>query len=209
MTPVTHETLCFTPPDLVFDETLHRYTLHGQPQLGVTGVLREVGLIDLAWCGDEAARARGTQVHKAIEVYHGQSPNGSLETATVLPYLNAYRSFLADSAFGVATVEERVCDPRLRCAGTLDIRGRFLDGGVSSDRIDLLDVKTGTTPPWVGYQTAGYVRLLPVTVQARVRRWCLTLFETGRYRLDALTQRTDEVVFLAALTIAQAKRGWL
>ena len=102
-----------------------------------------------------------------------------------------------------------MCDPSIGCAGTLDLRGQLPGAPAALDVIDVLDIKTGELPPFVGWQTAGYVRLLPVDVARRCRRWCLNLRADATYRLVPLTKRSDATVFIAAVTIAQARRGWL
>jgi hypothetical protein len=212
MNPSAAPAPTYTPPGLVFDERSHRYTLDGRDLLSVTHVLRMAGLVDLAFF-TEADRVRGTAAHAAIEqINRGVDPFRQGVDGIAGAFVVAYRRFLAESPIRIDAAEERLADATLMCAGTLDLRGQFLDAGDgvgAGDRIDILDVKTGVTPPWVGYQTAAYVRLLPPIVARRCRRWCLTLREDATYRLTALTKRSDEAVFLAALTIAQAKRGWV
>lgn len=196
---------------LSFDEAVHRYTYDGRPMISVTGALRVAGFVDLGFFTD-ADRERGARVHASIERMYGnpwRAYDPFAEGADVEPYLRAFGAFLAESAFRIDAVEERVCDPTLMCAGTLDLRGEFVDASAGrSDLVDVIDIKTGQSPPWVGYQTAAYVRLLRVP-RGRARRWCLNLRDTGTYRLTPLTKRTDDAVFMAALTVAQAKRGWL
>lgn len=191
--------------DLVFDPVTHRYRLGGRDLISVTQALTEAGLIDARWFNEDAA-LRGTYVHQAILLDHeGDLEEESLDPV-LGPYFKAYRKFRSETGFVVEACEERLFDELLGVAGTLDLRGRF---GSSPDSrlINIVDIKTGTVPSHVGYQTAGYVRLSPVG-QAYAR-WCLNLRADGTYRLEALTNRTDEKVFLAALIVAQAKRGWL
>lgn len=186
-----------------FDPVAHRYTLEGRELISVTQVLEAAGFIDTQWYTDEAAR-RGTAVHEAVQRLHAgdENPSADLEAGDV-PYFDAYLAFQAESGFVVDGSEERVCDALAGYAGTLDLRGRFprFVGGV-----DVIDLKTGSVPSWVGYQTAAYARLL---TGAPKRRWALNLRTDGTYRLLPLEARTDERIFLAALTVAHAKRGWL
>lgn len=189
--------------ELHFDEAAHRYTLDGRELVSVTQVLSDAGFIDGRWFNDEAAW-RGTYVHAAVQMHHaGELDESALEPAT-RPFFDAYLRFRAESGFTVLASEERVFDPALGYAGTLDLRGQFPPWGES--RTDVVDIKTGAIPPWVGYQTAAYARLVP---GLRRRRWALHLRDDGTYRLEPLTKVTDERVFLAALTVAQAKRGWI
>lgn len=185
---------------LAFDPVAHRYTLEGRELISVTQVLREAGFIETQWATD-AAMARGTAVHAAVQAFHesGVVP----EDDVTAPFFDAYLAFQQEAGFTVAASEERVHDPVLGYAGTLDLRGWFTS---QPSGVDLIDIKTGTVPSWVGYQTAAYMRLLTGT---RKRRWALHLRIDGTYRLVPLTARTDERVFLAAMLVAQAKRGWV
>lgn len=187
-----------------FDPVAHRYTLDGRELISVTQALTEAGLIDTTWLSEEAA-ARGTAVHDAAHRLHSGDGNPSAHLAgDDLPFFDAYLDFLAASHFEVLGSEERVCDPLLGYAGTLDLRGRF--PGFFGFGVDVVDIKTGAAPTWAGYQTAAYARLVD---GAPRRRWALNLRDDGTYRLLPLAVRTDERVFLAALTVAHAKRGWL
>ncbi len=184
---------------LAFDPASHRYTLGERELVSVTQVLRDVGFIDDRWFTEQAA-LRGTAVHAAVDRFH---VTGDVPTDDVCaPFFDAYLAFRQASGFDVQVVEERICDPLLGYAGTLDLRGRF-SGFNHGD--DVIDIKTGNVPTWVGYQTAAYARCLG----GRVRRWALQLRANGSYSLQPLTARNDERVFLAALTVVQAKRGWL
>lgn len=193
---------------LQFDETNHRYSIDGRELVSVTQALTVAGLIDTRWFTEESA-LRGSYVHAAIQLFHeGDLAEDSLDPA-LMPYFTAYRRFLDETGFQVDACEERVCDEALGCAGTLDLRGRLPRPALKYPGIDLIDVKTGHLPTWVGYQTAGYARMLPRGVSATRWRWCLNLQPDGTYRLEPVLKPTDETVFLAALTVAQAKLGWL
>jgi hypothetical protein len=188
--------------ELHFDEAAHRYTYGGRELISVTQALSEAGLVDRTGYTVEAA-ARGAAVHKSVQRLHGpDGAVGQIDPAH-MPYLEAYLTFRAESVFDVHSSEEQVCDPVRGYAGTFDLRGRFRNYGGG---VDLIDIKTGTVPSWVGYQLAAYVRLIPVAPR---RRWALNLRADGTYRLTPFAARTDEQVFLAALVVAQAKRGWL
>jgi hypothetical protein len=198
----------FTPPGLTFDEAEHRYFLQGRQLLSVTGVLRSVGLIDGAFFSD-ADRARGVAVHRAIHAYH---MSGALPLDPVVePFFRAYLDFMTAHPLRVHACEELLASAVLQCAGTLDLRGVFEEplARVPGAVIDLVDVKTGAVPEWVGYQTAGYARLLSERARLSVRRWCLHLTDGGRFTLHPLAKRNDERVFVAAVTVAQARKGWL
>lgn len=187
---------------LQFDEAAHRYTFEGRELISVTQALTEAGFIDGRWYTEEAAQ-RGTDVHTAVQLHHAGTLDDDSLDVTLRPFVAAYQRFLEESGFVAAANEERICDPAAGYAGTLDLRGQFPR---FSQGIDVIDIKTGAIPSWVGYQTAAYARVLPASIK---RRWALNLRADGTYRLEPLMARTDERVFLAALTVAQAKRGWL
>jgi hypothetical protein len=189
---------------LAFDAAAHRYALGDRELLGVTSVLAEAGLIDGRWFSEDAA-ARGTYVHQALALLHQDDLDMDALPADMRPYIEAYVRFVEQSGFTCEAWEERVWCERLGCAGTLDLRGRFADDAQPWTHV--LDIKTGAVPSWVGYQTAAYARLLPRDLTPLRKRWCLQLSADGTYRLHPLRGTVDEKVFLAALTIAQAKRG--
>lgn len=185
---------------LTFDPVAHLYAFEGRELISVTQALSAAGFIDDRWF-TESAMHRGTAVHRAVQTFTqtGQVPSDDV----VAPFFDAYLRFAQEAGFAVFGAEEPVCDPLRGYAGTLDLRGRFQQ---FASGIDIVDIKTGSVPEWVGYQTAGYARLVDSPLR---RRWALHLRVNGTYSLLPLTKRSDEQVFLAALTVAQAKRGWL
>jgi hypothetical protein len=192
---------------LVFDEALHRYALaDGRELLGVTHTLDDAGLVDKTWWTDDA-RTRGAYVHAAIVLHHDHDLDLDGLDDVLRPYVTAYLAFLEESRFTVTHLEERVFSEQLRCAGTLDLRGAF--PGERATVTNIVDVKTGVLPPHVGYQTAAYAVLLGRDGPPLKRRFALNLRGDGTYRLHALASPHDECVFRAALTVAQAQRGWL
>lgn len=192
---------------LHFDELAHRYSVDGQELLGVTHTLDEAGLVDdFGWT--DATRERGAYVHAAIVLHHQGDLDIEALDGVLLPYVGAYLGFLDDSGFRVVGFEERVFSLALRCAGTLDLRGSFPDDPPFVTNI--VDIKSGTVPMHVGYQVAAYALLLPRDPQRPiVRRYALNLRSDGSYRLEPLTKASDETVFRAALTVVQARRGWV
>lgn len=193
---------------LDFDPVEHRYRVGDREFISVTQAMAEAGLIDTRWFTEDAA-ARGTYVHAAIQLHHeGDLAEDSLDPL-LRPYFDAYLTFLTETGFQVDACEERLCDETLGYAGTLDLRGRLPRKALRFPGIDIIDVKTGTVPAHVGPQTAAYARMLPRALGATRWRWALHLREDATYSLIPLEKRTDEGVFLAALTVANFKRGWL
>lgn len=188
-------------PGLTFDEDAHRYTLHGRELMSVTTALKLAGLIDDRWYYDQAA-TRGTYVHQALEWLD----RGELDETSIDPqlagYIQAYRRFLLDCHAGpLHLYEQRLCDPILGYAGTVD-RVRFI-----GQQLSVMDIKTGPPAPWHALQLAAYAALVKEPLKAPlVRRWGLYLSADGTYRCVPYSDRRDWDVFKAALLVAQFKR---
>lgn len=151
------------------------------------------------------AAARGTAVHVACEYDDdGDLDESSLDPA-VVPYLQAWRRFRADTGATVEGIEVSVESKRRQYVGTLDrllwINGKFC----------LADIKTtASISPLVALQTAGYqIAWEEANPGDKIGiRCCVQLREDGTYRVEWYKERTDKSVFLAAVTVAQWRRKW-
>lgn len=184
---------------LTFDEESHTYRLGGvrvpsvtqilAPLCSFEGIPREVL---------EAKRDLGQRVHFACQLDDEADLDQDSVGDDVAPYLDAWRKFLAESGAKVVHNEQRVFEPTLRYAGTLD---NVLEIG---GKKWLVDKKTSiSTPASAGAQTAAYLRALndpSVTRRAAVR-----LRPDGAYRFDPLSGSDDFSVFLACLTLHRWK----
>jgi hypothetical protein len=207
MTFTAHATIVRTPD--------HRYFAGDVALLGVTSVLKEAGLCDFTapWF-DDYARDRGGAVAAAIALdVENDLDEGSLDPA-LIPYLSAWRLYLAESGAVVEHCEAVVGDVPLGYAGTLDAIVRLPQ---HSDRRRLLvDVKLGLYPS-VGPQTAAYARAAGALYQSAddrkgvqsvfFDRAALVLTKTGTYRCEPLTDRTDDLTFIAALRVASWRKA--
>ena len=187
-----------TAETLEFVAREHRYFLGDRELPSVTTILKDVGLIDTTFF-TETARLRGEYVHLASHYVD----DGDLAEDTVhedyRPYLQAYERFRALLEPTWEYVEHRVHDAVVGYAGTLDRAGRLNNGWRG-----VIDLKSGSVPPWVGPQTAAYRRCLP---QPHTwKRAALQLKADGSFAFVELTDRRDEAVFLAALHVVQFKR---
>ena len=213
---VTIQDLVVPCVDLVLDDLAHRAFMHGRELIRVTTALADVGIIDPRWHTAES-RARGHAVHAALQAY-GQG--ASLETLTdamdlaALPYWVGVLRFLEERG-GTWVSELAVCDEPMGYAGQGDLLGRVPELGDGA--WDLIDLKTGATPSWVGLQTALYAR--PLRQYGPIRRWALEVPGNGAYRLIPLNLTPDrrridraldkghEAVALGAVAVARWKRG--
>lgn len=193
------------PGVLTFDEAAHAYALDGAPMLSVTQVLEGVGIIDYSGLPEhirERALARGRAVHVATHY----DDEGALDEATVAPgvtgYLEAWRRFRRESGFVPELIEHRGFHQQYPYAGTLDRTGRLANGSEV-----LLDIKSGTAEWWVRVQLAAYAAFFEHP--RKWRRMSVELHGDGTYRNEEFPCRgwqSDFNVFLAALTVAEAKR---
>lgn len=174
----------------------HRYWLGDRELISVTTALKEAGLVDMAWFSTEAAE-RGTYVHQACDLVDEQDL-GIVEPSCA-GYVSAYEKFLADAKPRWEHVEHRICDPVAGYAGTLDRAGAL------NRRWTVLDIKTGPPAPWHGLQLAAYARLM-LQLGLKPLRFDLYLTASGTYHLEPQTNRADEGLFFAALSIAQFRR---
>lgn len=187
---------------LTFDETAHEYRLEGQPVPSVTQVLQLIDSFEgVPLDVLEAAREFGQHVHHAVELdSKGELDEDSLDPA-LAEYVAGWRKFLSDREATVLASEARVCDPRLRYAGTLDSLVSI--GG----KTWLIDVKSGAIPTGtVGPQTAAYLHALhacwPGAFPRAMPRGCVQL-KPNDYRFVWLRDSRDWNVFLSALNIHQ------
>jgi len=191
-------------PRLVFHPASHRYELDGRALPSVTAILQAAGVADFSapWFTEDVL-ARGQYVHQAIAL----DAEGALDDDTLdpqlVPYVTGWRAFLAETGFEIEYWEQRICDPMLGYAGTLD--------GIlthpSTRKRTLIDVKRGYYAS-AGPQTAAYKRLALALYNPLVAmdRAVVELPGDGRYRFHSLTDREDEAVFLAALRITNWRR---
>ena len=147
-----------------------------------------------------AAAARfGSHVHLACHLANmGTLDELRLDLALV-PYVQGWRKFLADTGAIVVDSERRVWHPRHKYAGQLDAIIEWHAGR------HLVDIKSSArVPRSVGAQTAGY-REAYVAEGGHLNRtrYCVHLLGNGDYRLHRLTNPSDFVVFLSALNICK------
>jgi len=178
----------------------------------VTEILAAVGLDpDLSMVKPEVlawASARGTALHRAIELY----TKGTLDTDSLHPEiagaLTGYLKFVADSGHeAIASELELIDDKRWGFMGHPDRIGthRGLDGGLA-----VYDWKMVASfdANYVRLQTAGYAELWNINHPDRPVAHCfgLHLKKDGSYRLHNTSDLDARQTFLAALTVYKAQR---
>lgn len=184
---------------LEFDEAAHVYRIHGAPVPSVTQVLKPLeSFARVPLDALENARLRGGHIHLAMALLARDDLDWMTVDESLREYVQSGERFLLDSGITVVASEMRVCSPRLRCAGTIDLIGDW------RGRAALFDFKaTAVIPPTVGPQTAGYEYLYREhcgQARRRMLRFCVHL-QPGSYRVIPLEDSRDESVFLSALNI--------
>ena len=183
-----------------YDDATHTYRDKFGVVPSVTQVIHNVLMTEEErrhYHGHEEAMLRGRHVHTACRLWSdGELDEDSLDPRLV-PYVDGWKLFAQESAFVCCAWEQLVYSRRERYAGRYDVRGRI------GERRTLADIKSGATAPWtVGVQLAGYARAGGL---GAIDRLCVHLPGNGKYRAIECKQRTDERVFLAALTVHNAR----
>ena len=184
-------------PDLVFKAETHQYFYQGVELPSVTGILKDMGLIDTQWFTD-SSRTRGSYVHTAIRYHIENTLDLSTIDPALMPYYDAFLKFEADSNFKTEEAERPFVSETYRFAGTPDIIG-CLNGHNA-----IVDIKTGAPQPWTALQLAGYEILAK---HPSMERFSLQLTDDGKYKLTHHKDRSDRGVFLAALAVYNWKHN--
>ena len=174
---------------LTFDAETHTYKINGVVVPSVTQVLDEGGFIDKTWF-TEGGRNRGTYVAQATQFDDEGALNWDALDDKLKGYVTAWRGFLKDTKWEVVAIEQRVHNPEMGYAGTLD---RIMDNGYWRW---VLDIKTGASQKWHSLQTAAYAACM----ERAQKRASLVLKENGTYKLHEHTGWGDRRVFYAALS---------
>jgi hypothetical protein len=111
--------------DVAFNPEGHIYTApDGTHPPSITQILKEEGFIDTTWF-DEYSRDKGSMIHLACHY----DITGELEESSVvdeiMPYLSAFRKFMAESGFKVDKSEVPAINKTYGYAGTPDLIGCF------------------------------------------------------------------------------------
>lgn len=178
---------------LTFDEASHTYRVDGAVVPSVTqllGKLHDFAGVPLDVL--EAARQRGTAVHKACHFYDESDLDEGRLSAQTTGYLEGWKKFRRESACEIVECEQRGVHPVHRFAGTWD---RAL---AIADLPWTVDIKTGP-PHWVmGLQLAAYNELRHTQ---RIGRATVHLTADGNYKFKEWKDPTDWPAFLSLVTL--------
>jgi len=172
------------------------------PILGVTEILKNVGLIDDYWWAEEHAE-RGRRVHKMARQVVNDEVDSTRHSPSPHGYQQSLRIWQGDEAPVTLATELLVYHAQSGYAGTLD----WLI--VWREAIWVVDFKTGAEAKWHRLQTAGYAAAL-LSVPAAfpsIRRAALYLHEDGKpATLRVHYDPADHAYFKAALAVEAFKR---
>lgn len=183
---------------LTFEPEAHVYHLNGQRLPSVTQVLEPLINYDGVPNGIlQHAADRGTAVHLATEFWDDGDLDEESIDPEVLPYVQAWQRFRAESGFEVLRSEVRVYSERHRYAGTVDCIGTL------RGRLIMVEKKTtAVLHPATAIQVSAYYRAYNEAAPKveRVRAACSAwLRRDGTYRFDVHDVGDHWAAFLAML----------
>lgn len=187
-----------------FNEADHSYWLGDRRLDGVTEILTASGIADYRWSNGDAM-IRGTYVHAATVMIDRGTLNWETLDPALLPYCNAYVSFLEDKRPTILLSEKPMYHPDHLFAGRPD-RVMEMDGDII-----LPDLKSGAPNRATVIQTSTYRELVETSEGIKCRKcFSLHLKNTGKYQLSKpislMEAKRYYNVFLAALTVERYKK---
>lgn len=195
-----------------FVEEPHEYFLGDRRLIGVSeaidaAVLKDFSRIDPAVL--ERAAQRGKAVHDACHFLDQNDLNWATVSPEIEPYVRAWERFKADTGVILNKIEHPRYHATLGFAGTPDRIVTFVGHNGFLDSKGTLDIKTYTPDMVTGVQLAAYsfLEFGPQRAYDTPKRWGIELKDDGKYGLHEYTDRGDEAVFMACLTIAKFKRS--
>lgn len=199
-----------------FDEERHIYRVERAIVPGVTRVLDHSGLVDFSMVREEIRERtteRGKRVHAATH-FHDEN---DLDLASVRDeergYVDSWIGFRECSGYkplvserqSIASIDGHLFGMKVDSVGYFP----------RSNRLSIVDRKTGDVAWWVGVQTAGYAagyedgpadKSSPLARFLKRDRYAVRLFSDGRPgKLVKFEERKDYYAFAAALFLTHYK----
>ena len=157
-----------------FDPETHVYKLGGVRIPSVTQILKDLCLVPDFPAGPY--RMRGRAVHTICELWdRGVALDESQCGETTLGFLSAWKSVSREYGWTWDAIEERLFDPLLLVAGTLDRRGHW-----NGKRL-ILDIKSGGGGREVELQTAAYAQMAYPETACQALRCKVEIHQDGTY----------------------------
>jgi len=163
-------------------------------------MLKAEGLIDDTWL-DPSALERGTAVHEATQFYDEGDLDESTLDPVVVPYLDGWKKFRADTGCEIVFIETDVEHP------TLFYKGRPDRGLIVNDRFFITDIKSGSVAFWHRIQLALYAMAYgAMNDTGNPRRAGVILPGNGNYSFVEYKDRDDYTVAKAIITLTNFRR---
>ena len=183
---------------LKFDKESHLYTLDDVKIPSVTSVLSSTRISDYSNIPSqilEEAAARGTAVHRVLELFDMGQLTECPEWAA--EYLSAWEKFKTEMDVKILACEMRVFHKKMWFAGTLD---RI---AIIGEKKYIVEIKT-TSAVMRSHeiQTAAYSMAYRSQCNERsINRGAAYIWGSGKYRFVPHKSKKDENLFLSALHI--------
>ena len=199
----------FGKDTLTFNEEKHFYSLNNIPMAGVSSILKRAGI-----CSDfsavppevlQRAAEFGKVVHAVCE-FHGKK---TLDIATiappVMPYYEAYLSFLRDYDVEIVEVEQPVFSKRFWYAGRLDLLAKI------HGKLTICDLKsTANMAVTERIKLAGYkIAREEMFFDKIPGRWGVLLQKDSKYQVFPYNDESDLDVFIAACQVSKWKKKYM
>jgi hypothetical protein len=179
---------------LHFDHETHTFWRDGQRVLSVTQILQRCRLTSPYWT--EEARARGTRVHKALQVLQVLGDTAAREHLHAGDAAFYLAGQTALDTFGIEVLGAEELVDGGAYAGWLDLRCRLR----GRDLPMVIDFKTGRAAPWTPLQLAAYAAPQPTPHD----RAFIELLPSGAPKLTVCREhRGDLRHFNACVAVAQ------
>jgi len=187
---------------LTFAPEKHEYRWNGTVVPSVTTVLSP--LVDLSRIPRnvlEDARARGTAIHRMIELHaKGDLDEDNLPQWLQHPFAQ-WLKFLDQTGFEIDQSEQRVYHAQYGYAGTFDLTGKLR----GKRRRALIDIKRSLLAGRViGFQTAAYANA--IDPGSAFDRYALRLHDDKPYQLEPYQASDDFHSFLTALAFHKLRQ---
>ena len=128
-------------------------------------------------------------MHKICELYdRGLNIDESQCGETVLGYLRAWKAVSAEYGWQWEGIEERLYDPLLLVAGTLDRRGTW-----NGNKL-ILDIKSGSAGREVELQLAAYAQMAYPEEAAQVLRAKVEIHQDGTYAAPVFYEDWNDLI---------------
>lgn len=190
------------PPEPTLDDK-HRYAYKGLPYVGVTSILKAVGIIDYSAIPPAKRKYymdRGTQTHLACQLDDAGTLNEDTVDPVIMPYLEAWRWFKRESGVVILPewTERKMVSVALGYAGMMDREVMINQLPSMPHGQYSLDIKNGKAMRWTGVQLAAYSILRGIFKGPRI---AVELHKDGTYKVIWYTDDSDYETWFAVLKV--------